>query len=254
MGLVLLSSLLIQLGTTKLTASTRPTPLAHRQAVSTSEHPSTPAPVHDDLFADDLLRRGNYPWNQAPPSATDIWKQQSSRAEVDDNPYSLAHLPRNDLQAQYEAIPVIGTPVKVNPGVRQIAAHDRVDSALPESAIPQPRALDQGFLPAAQLRPPPGLTHQDLAHPSPSPGFTHPNVALSSPSPVTVRPSHPSPGQVRATPPGYSQGPVPYSPSPPRGVPRRFHVTNVDTDVDPISILEATQVCIYKFCPMSDEC
>ncbi|KAF3403623.1 Meiosis protein mei2 [Penicillium rolfsii] len=220
----------------------QPTPMARRQDASLSEHQSTPAPVENDMFADDLLRRGNYPWNQPPLSATDFWQQQSSRAEVDDNPYSLAHVPRIGCPPQHAATPVIGTPAHSNFDVRQIAAYDRVGTALTESAIPQPRGLAQGFLSATPIRPSPGLTHPTLARPFPSPGSTHLNVAQSSPSPVTVRPSHPSPGHVRTTPRGYSELIVPVSPRPARSVPRRFHVKNVDTDTDPLLIIEATKL------------
>jgi hypothetical protein len=240
MGLVLLSLLPIQFGTTELTASSRSSPLARRSDVSTSQPQPSPAAAEDDIFAGVFPRHNDYPWNERPFSATDLWQQQASRAVEDENPYALVHVPRNDRQSQYQDSPVPATSVNINLGVHQIAAHNRAGSARPGSFIPQPRTLAEGFNPAGPRFPPPGLTHPNLAR---------------SPSPVPLRPSHPSPGHVRATPQGLPQSPVPYSPSTSRGdVPRRFWVTNVDTDVDPLLLLNVTEVCNYLLCSMSDEC
>jgi hypothetical protein len=264
------------------------------QGVSISEYQSTPALTDDDMLAV-FPHHYEYPWTQRQPTAAELWQQQSSRAEVDDNPYSLAHVPRRDTQSQYQATPTLAhvprrdtqqqyqatpplayvphndtqtqyqatvpgtpmnrnlgvrsmaaatpapaTPMNFNLGVRQIAAYDPAGSVFDESSIHRPRLLAGGFIPAGPIRPPPGLTHPDMAHPSDSP--------------MTVRPSRPSPGHVRATPQVPSQSLLPYSPPTPRTVPRRFRVANIDTDTDPMVALELARVCNYKLCPMSDEC
>jgi hypothetical protein len=264
------------------------------QGVSISEYQSTPALTDDDMLAV-FPHHYEYPWTQRQPTAAELWQQQSSRAEVDDNPYSLAHVPRRDTQSQYQATPTLAhvprrdtqqqyqatpplayvphndtqtqyqatvpgtpmnrnlgvrsmaaatpapaTPMNFNLGVRQIAAYDPAGSVFDESSIHQPRLLAGGFIPAGPIRPPPGLTHPDMARPSDSP--------------MTVRPSRPSPGHVRATPQVPSQSLLPYSPPTPRTVPRRFRVANIDTDTDPMVALELARVCNYKLCPMSDEC
>lgn len=227
------------------------------QGVSTLKRQSTPAPVDDDMLAV-FPYHYEYPWNQRQPTAAELWHQQSSRAEVDDNPYSLAHVPRNDTQSQYLATPTLahvprndtqsqylatptpGTPTNLNLGVRQIAAYDRPGPAFDERSIHQPRVLAQAFIPGPSIRPPPGLTH--------------PNMARFSPSPVPTRPNHPSPGHVRATPQVPTESLLPYSPPTPRTVPRRFRMANIDTDNDPILVLRVAKVCHYKLCPMSNEC
>jgi hypothetical protein len=282
------------------------------QGVSISEYQSTPALTDDDMLAV-FPHHYEYPWTQRQPTAAELWQQQSSRAEVDDNPYSLAHVPRRDTQSQYQATPPLAyvprrdtqsqylatptlahvprrdtqqqyqatpplayvphndtqtqyqatvpgtpmnrnlgvrsmaaatpapaTPMNFNLGVRQIAAYDPAGSVFDESSIHRPRLLAGGFIPAGPIRPPPGLTHPDMARPSDSP--------------MTVRPSRPSPGHVRATPQVPSQSLLPYSPPTPRTVPRRFRVANIDTDTDPMVALELARVCNYKLCPMSDEC
>jgi hypothetical protein len=264
------------------------------QGVSISEYQSTPALTDDDMLAV-FPHHYEYPWTQRQPTAAELWQQQSSRAEVDDNPYSLAHVPRRDTQSQYQATPTLAhvprrdtqqqyqatpplayvphndtqtqyqatvpgtpmnrnlgvrsmaaatpapaTPMNFNLGVRQIAAYDPAGSVFDESSIHRPRLLAGGFIPAGPIRPPPGLTHPDMARPSDSP--------------MTVRPSRPSPGHVRATPQVPSQSLLPYSPPTPRTVPRRFRVANIDTDTDPMVALELARVCNYKLCPMSDEC
>jgi hypothetical protein len=284
------------------------------QGVSISEYQSAPALTDDDMLAV-FPHHYEYPWTQRQPTAAELWQQQSSRAEVDDNPYSLAHVPRRDTQSQYQATPTLAhvprrdtqqqyqatpplayvphndtqtqyqatvpgtpmnrnlgvrsmaaatpapatpmnfnlgvrsmaaatpapvTPMNFNLGVRQIAAYDPAGSVFDERSIHQPRLLAGGFIPAGPIRPPPGLTHPDMAHPSDSP--------------MTVRPSRPSPGHVRATPQVPSQSLLPYSPPTPRTVPRRFRVANIDTDTDPMVALELARVCNYKLCPMSDEC
>jgi hypothetical protein len=264
------------------------------QGVSISEYQSAPALTDDDMLAV-FPHHYEYPWTQRQPTAAELWQQQSSRAEVDDNPYSLAHVPRRDTQSQYLATPTLAhvprrdtqqqyqatpplayvphndtqtqyqatvpgtpmnrnlgvrsmaaatpapaTPMNFNLGVRQIAACDPAGSVFDESSIHRPRLLAGGFIPAGPIRPPPGLTHPDMARPSDSP--------------MTVRPSRPSPGHVRATPQVPSQSLLPYSPPTPRTVPRRFRVANIDTDTDPMVALELARVCNYKLCPMSDEC
>ncbi|OKO98567.1 Meiosis protein mei2 [Penicillium subrubescens] len=217
------------------------------QGVRISENQATPALLDDDWLARAFPRHYEYPWTQRQPTAAELWQQQSSRAEVDDNPYSLAHVPRRDTQSQYLATPVPATPMNrnlgvrqmaaatpvpttpmnFNLGVRQIAAYDPAGSVFDEASIHQPRLLAEGFIPAGQIRPPPGLTHPDMAHPSDSP--------------LTVRPSHPSPGHVRSTPQVHSQSLLPYSPPTPRTVPRRFRVANIDTDTDPMLALQIAQ-------------